>query len=75
MLEQKPCRHCHGKMHELVCNCSHEHSSHIHGGGCKIFLCDCTGYDQSRGRLLGETDEQLEKRLDASYRKKRKRTA
>lgn len=70
--EQRPCRHCHGNVHAFVCNCSHDHSSHIHGGPCKIFACECTGYDQTRGRLLGETDQQCEKRLLLMNRRKAK---
>lgn len=48
------CPHCpimesKGVSHSKNCKCSHHHSKHNYGGGCKVKGCLCDQYDQTSG--------------------------
>lgn len=58
-MEKLFCRHCSlmSTPHQNNCKCTHEHSDHVYGGGCKLCGCDC--YDQSYLAIAIEKPEKI----------------
>jgi len=48
--------------HAYVCNCGHRHDEHMQSSGCQVEGCQCTQYDQTRQRMVGESQEMFDKR-------------